>query len=67
MSLSGESVPSLTLGTLDIFKKSRILKAIRFSWWPPEESTSECDVQAPEVFSYKEEPLLTYLETGEIV
>ena len=67
MSLSGENVPSLALDVLDILKKSKILKAVRFSWWPPEESKSECDIQASEVFSYTEGPLLIYLETGEIV
>ncbi len=67
VSLSGEKVPSLALDILDILTKAKIMKAVRFSWWPPEESASECDIQGPEVFSFTEGPLLLYLETGEIV
>jgi hypothetical protein len=67
MSLRGENVPTSAQEVLDILKKSPILKAVRFSWWPAEDSAEECDIEDSEVFSFTEGPLLVYLESGEIV
>jgi hypothetical protein len=67
MSLRGENVPTSAQEVLDILKKSPILKAVRFSWWPAEDSAEECDIEDSEVFSFTEGPLLVYLGSGEIV
>jgi hypothetical protein len=45
MSLRGENVPTSAQEVLDILKKSPILKAVRFSWWPAEDSAEECDIE----------------------
>lgn len=67
MSLRGENVPTSAQEVLEILKKSPIFKAVRFSWWPAEDSADECDIEDSEVFSFTEGPLLVYLESGEIV
>jgi len=67
VNLSGENIPSLSVDIMSILKKSAIKNAVRYSWWPPKESTDECDIQDSDVFSYTEGPLLVYMESGEVV
>ncbi|WP_164707439.1 hypothetical protein [Metapseudomonas otitidis] len=67
MWLKGEDVPSCAKKILYIIKGSTIKKAVRYSWWSPEESAKECDVKDSEVFSFTEGPLLIYLASGEVV
>ncbi|MCO7552698.1 hypothetical protein [Metapseudomonas otitidis] len=67
MILRGESVPSLAQEVLRLIMGAPIRKVARFSWWSPEESAIECNLEDSEVFSYTEGPLLIYLESGEVV
>ncbi|MGK8706162.1 hypothetical protein ACRS5L_07130 [Metapseudomonas otitidis] len=67
MILRGESVPSLAQDILRLIKGAPIRKVARFSWWSPEESAIECNLEDSEVFSYTEGPLLIYLGSGEVV
>jgi hypothetical protein len=48
--------------------KNRVLvRMVRFSWYPAEKSTTECEIECSEVFSLTAGPVLLYLDSGLVI
>ena len=62
-----DKVPTKSGNILEILTSSSISNVVRFSWWPPAETSQECEIKDSEVFSFSEGPVVFYLESGEAV
>ncbi|HEX7642968.1 MAG TPA: hypothetical protein VF472_12245 [Burkholderiaceae bacterium] len=60
-------VPSKSIDLLRSYVGKRILRLVRYSWWPAEEVASHCGTRDEQAFSLTAGPLAIYFEGGAIL
>ena len=66
-SLNIQAIPSKSIELLVGLVGKRIIKLVRYSWWPKQDVSAECSVPEDMVFSLTAGPLAILLEDGSIV